>query len=66
VTMSLAHHTESGQPLLHSDNLIEGQGQGQAVVLVDESNLKRDRFVYCNNKVLNKEPFVIQTTLPLP
>ena len=53
--MSLAHHTESGQPLLHSDNSMEGQGQGVAVVLVDESNLKRDRFVFCNDKDLDKE-----------
>ena len=53
--MSLAHHTESGEPLLHNENPIEGQG-----LVVDENNLKRDRFVVCNDKSLikNEEAFV--------
>ena len=52
--MSLAHHTESGEPLLHNENPIEGQG-----LVVDENNLKRDRFVVCNDKASkNEEAFV--------
>ena len=60
VTMSLAHHTESGVPLLHNDPQTAEQGLGQGVgvgVGVDESNLKlsggRDRCVVRYNTILD-------------